>query len=92
MSARVNGKKLRKRLYVYERDEYRCKLFCGRTLTYETATLDHVIPRSKGGTGAVNNLVTACAPCNRRKNDKMMRDHGYEWNHWTMEWEKFDGS
>lgn len=87
-SPRVNGKALRKRLFVYERDGYRCKLFCGRTLTLETATLDHVIPRSRGGSGAINNLVTACASCNRRKDDKLMRDHGYEWNHWSMEWEK----
>jgi 5-methylcytosine-specific restriction endonuclease McrA len=84
---RVNSRSKRKRLYIYERDNYTCKL-CGRKLTYETATLDHVIPRSKGGSGAINNLVTACAPCNREKDDKMMRDYGYEWNHWTYEWEK----
>lgn len=88
-SPRVNGKKLRKRLAVYQRDGYQCKL-CGKQVTKKTATLDHVIPRSKGGTGAMNNLVTACAPCNRKKDDKLMRDYGYEWNHWTYEWEKRD--
>lgn len=86
-SPRVDGRKRRKRLYVYQRDQYCCKL-CGKALTYEEATLDHVIPRSKGGSGSINNLVTACKPCNQSKDDKLMRDHGYEWNHWTMEWEK----
>lgn len=91
MAPRINERKRRKRLAVYQRDLYRCKL-CGKQLTYEDATLDHVIPRSRGGSGALNNLVTACKPCNQWKDDKMMREHGYEWNHWTMEWEKFDGA
>lgn len=91
MAPRVNQRKKRKRLLVYERDNYTCKLWCGRVLTYEEATLDHVIPRSKGGSGAMQNLVTACRSCNQRKDDMMMREHGYEWNHWTFEWEKFDG-
>lgn len=91
VAPRINERKRRKRLAVYQRDLYRCKL-CGKQLTYEDATLDHVIPRSRGGSGALNNLVTACKPCNQWKDDKMMREHGYEWNHWTMEWEKFDGA
>jgi 5-methylcytosine-specific restriction endonuclease McrA len=30
-------------------------------------TLDHVLPRSRGGTTSWRNVVTACGPCNRRK-------------------------
>jgi 5-methylcytosine-specific restriction endonuclease McrA len=87
MSRRINLRKQRKRQHIYERDGYTCKL-CRAPLTPETATLDHVIPRSKGGSGAVNNLVTACRTCNQKKGDKLMRDYGYEWNHWEYRWEK----
>lgn len=34
-------------------------------------TRDHVIPRSKGGPNRMHNCQTMCAPCNRRKADKM---------------------
>ena len=87
MPPRRNTKRLRKRQRVYQRDQYTCKL-CGALLTDQTATLDHIIPRSKGGSGAITNLVTACRSCNQKKGDKMMRDYGYEFNHWTYQWER----
>ena len=34
-------------------------------------TVDHVIPRSKGGPSSWDNVVTCCAPCNRRKGDRL---------------------
>ena len=34
-------------------------------------TVDHVIPRSKGGTSTWENIVASCAPCNRRKGDSL---------------------
>lgn len=42
--------------------------FTGRTLLL---TLDHVIPKSKGGSSDLNNLVTCCRKCNRRKKDNL---------------------
>jgi 5-methylcytosine-specific restriction endonuclease McrA len=49
---------------VLARDAYRCQ-YCGR----ESAgmTVDHVIPRSKGGLSVWENIVASCAPCNRKK-------------------------
>ena len=43
-------------------------------------TLDHVVPRSKGGESIWENVVTACAPCNLRKGDRSARAgrHGAE--------------
>lgn len=49
---------------VFNRDKYSCQ-YCGR-VTREL-TLDHVIPRRRGGKHAWENVVSACIPCNRRK-------------------------
>jgi 5-methylcytosine-specific restriction endonuclease McrA len=38
--------------------------YCGRTLTTRTATIDHIIPKSKGGKDDFGNLRLACASCN----------------------------
>ena len=35
-------------------------------------TLDHVVPRSRGGESVWENVVTSCAPCNLRKGDKLL--------------------
>jgi 5-methylcytosine-specific restriction endonuclease McrA len=44
--------------------------YCGRMLTREEATVDHVRPRSKGGSNKPQNFRIACAPCNKDKSDK----------------------
>lgn len=41
--------------------------WCKTELTYETATLDHLEPMSKGGRDRMTNLVIACEPCNRAR-------------------------
>ncbi len=51
---------------VLERDGHSCVL-CGKRLSAQTATLDHVIPYSAGGETTVANLVTMCQPCNQAK-------------------------
>jgi len=43
-----------------------CK-WCGATLTAKTATLEHVIPLSVGGTNDPNNIALACAACNNKR-------------------------
>ncbi len=53
---------------VFRRDNYTCQ-YCGK---HEgNLTIDHVIPRSRGGGTNWENVVTACAPCNRRKGDRL---------------------
>jgi len=49
---------------VFLRDDYTCQ-YCG--LRTRDLTLDHVIPRAKGGKHTWDNLVSACAPCNHKK-------------------------
>lgn len=54
------------RTNVLARDEFECQ-YCGVELTSKEATLDHVVPRSKGGKTTWQNLVVACGVCNRKK-------------------------
>ena len=49
---------------IFRRDNYTCQ-YCGRQTQH--LTIDHVIPRNKGGGHEWDNLVAACPPCNRRK-------------------------
>lgn len=53
---------------VFLRDSGECQ-YCGTKLTSKTATLDHVLPSSKGGKTSWDNTVIACGPCNSSKGD-----------------------
>ncbi len=46
----------------------RC-VYCATRLDQRTATLDHVVPRARGGAHDPGNLVVACGPCNRLKGE-----------------------
>ncbi len=58
---------------IFRRDNYTCQ-YCGRQ--GGKLTLDHVIPRHRGGTFSWENLVTACAACNQRKGDRTPEEAG----------------
>ena len=49
---------------VFYRDSFACQ-YCGTET--RTLTLDHIMPRSRGGSHAWENVVSACIPCNHRK-------------------------
>jgi 5-methylcytosine-specific restriction endonuclease McrA len=53
---------------LFARDEWSC-VYCGTS--GGRLTLDHVVPRSRGGDSVWENVVTACAPCNLRKGDRL---------------------
>ncbi len=53
---------------IYKRDENKCQ-YCGST---RHLTIDHVIPKSKGGGENWDNLVVACSSCNTKKGDKFL--------------------
>jgi 5-methylcytosine-specific restriction endonuclease McrA len=55
------------------RDENRCQ-YCGTRFGEDDLTIDHVIPRSKGGTSVWNNVATACKPCNQKKRDYLVEN------------------
>lgn len=56
---------------VFARDGHRCQ-YCGAA----AENIDHVIPRSRGGPHAWDNVVASCRPCNARKRDYLLEDSG----------------
>jgi len=58
-----------KRLRIYMRDKFRCQ-YCGEKKVAAELTLDHIMPRSRGGDNSPVNIVSACTQCNTRKSDR----------------------
>ena len=56
---------------VFIRDNYTCQ-YCGRFGS--DLTIDHIVPRSKGGQHTWDNLVSACKTCNHRKGGKALNE------------------
>jgi 5-methylcytosine-specific restriction endonuclease McrA len=57
------------------RDRNVCQ-YCGAALPSGELTLDHVIPRSRGGSSTWENLVACCHGCNRRKGNQYVHEAG----------------
>ena len=57
------------------RDRYTCQ-YCHKTLASAELTLDHVVPRSRSGETAWENLVACCHPCNNRKGNRTPEEAG----------------
>jgi len=57
------------------RDRYKCQ-YCGKTFNFEDLTMDHIIPKSKGGKDDWTNVVASCFDCNNKKADHMPQDIG----------------
>ena len=57
------------------RDKYTCQ-FCGRRLDGNSLTIDHVLPRSRGGKATWDNCVLACVACNERKGSRTPEEAG----------------
>jgi 5-methylcytosine-specific restriction endonuclease McrA len=62
------------RAALMHRDRFRCA-YCGA----KADTVDHVVPRSRGGGHTWENCVAACSPCNHRKADRLISELG-----WTL--------
>ena len=54
---------------VFARDDARCQ-YCHAP----AESIDHVVPRSRGGTHTWENVVAACRPCNTRKRDRLLSE------------------
>jgi 5-methylcytosine-specific restriction endonuclease McrA len=63
------------RYNIYARDKCTCQ-YCARRLPRTELNLDHVIPRSQGGTSVWENVVCSCHECNRRKGGRTPQQAG----------------
>ena len=61
------------RVNILRRDQYCCQ-YCGIDLTTKDATVDHVVPRSKGGGSTWVNMVAACRDCNLLKGNRTPKE------------------
>jgi 5-methylcytosine-specific restriction endonuclease McrA len=56
---------------LYRRDGYRCQ-YCGKSRSTSDLSIDHVVPRSRGGKTTWENCVLSCIPCNVRKGNRTL--------------------
>ncbi len=59
---------------IFIRDQYICQ-YCGRSCK-KHPTIDHIIPKSRGGKFSWDNVVTACIQCNQKKGSKLPSEAG----------------
>jgi 5-methylcytosine-specific restriction endonuclease McrA len=57
---------------IYKRDNHTCQ-YCG---SKKSLTIDHVIPRSRGGQDTWENMVVACSSCNTKKGHTLLEQTG----------------
>lgn len=60
------------RIGVLRRDNFTC-VYCGG----DGRTIDHIVPRSKGGDSSWLNLAACCQKCNNKKGDRLLNDLGW---------------
>lgn len=61
------------RFNVFARDKNTCQ-YCGRKFLRSELNLDHVVPRSRGGTSTWENVVCSCHACNRKKGGRLTEE------------------
>ena len=65
--------------FLFARDDYCCQ-YCGRHRSElkgrQFLTRDHILPISRGGDNAWDNVVTSCSPCNNRKGNRLPEEAG----------------
>jgi len=60
---------------IFARDENRCQ-YCGKRFSTTELSIDHIIPRSRGGRSLWDNLVCACVSCNVKKGGRLPNEVG----------------
>ncbi len=62
---------------IVKRDKQTCQ-YCFKKLVPSEITIDHVIPKCKGGINSFTNCVVSCLPCNSKKGDKSLEEAGMQ--------------
>lgn len=60
---------------IFLRDCFTCQ-YCGKKFNKSDLTIDHVVPKVKGGKTTWTNSVTSCSKCNNKKSDKSIENSG----------------
>lgn len=60
---------------ILSRDDHRCQ-YCGRRFPTSHLSIDHLLPKSRGGKSIWTNVVAACCPCNTRKGGRLPAEAG----------------
>lgn len=60
---------------IFIRDNFTCA-YCGKTIRDGEITVDHIVPKSRGGKWTWTNLVTSCSECNQKKGDRLPHEAG----------------
>lgn len=60
---------------IFKRDRYTCQ-YCGAQPGPHELTIDHVVPKARGGRSSWENCVLACLPCNKKKADRLPHEIG----------------
>lgn len=63
------------RFNILARDSFECQ-YCRESLTSKSATLDHILPRSRGGKTSWENVVCCCKSCNVTKGSRTLKEAG----------------
>jgi len=66
-------KKERIKKYLLKKDGYRC-FYCRKKFAYKDLIVEHIVPRSRGGSGNINNTVLACNFCNSSKCNQLIEE------------------
>ena len=61
---------------LFKRDNFTCQ-YCGERPGTSELTIDHILPRSRGGMSSWDNCVLACVACNHRKADRTPMEIGW---------------
>lgn len=73
------------RQHIFECWEWKCA-YCNKKLDDRTATIDHILPKHKGGHNVKNNMCAACTSCNRSKASYLLSEWFGEHNpHYSEE-------
>ena len=76
VSRRYTAPRFKKRV-LFNRDNWQCQ-YCNVKLDWTSITIDHVIPRSRGGATSWKNCVAACRRCNMKKGSRMLSETGMQ--------------
>ena len=58
---------------IFESWEWKCA-YCDKELDTKSATIDHIVPKYKGGHNVKSNMVCSCSKCNRSKGSVLLED------------------